>query len=193
MRKEAVNTFNNGLNFDLNPLTTPNDVLTDCINGTFITFNGDELALQNDAGNIRINIPDESATEHNLLSTYSIDDIVYNIEDDVKFYYKNISGVNSVLTNQNNWEPCQVKLSEGFYPLGIKEYGGVLYIVSGKKPDNMGVLYIPGSYQTNDIVYTILSTKYYFRSKVNNNTNPLPLESNDLLEYIGTEKDYLNN
>ena len=102
MRKEAVNTFNNGLNFDLNPLTTPNDVLTDCINGTFITFNGDELALQNDAGNIRINIPDESATEHNLLSTYNINDTVYNIEDDVKFYYKNISGVNSVLTNQNN-------------------------------------------------------------------------------------------
>ena len=94
MRKEAVNTFNDGLNFDLNPLTTPNNVLTDCVNGTFITFNGDELALQNDAGNIRINIPDNNATEHSLLETYNIGDKVYIIEDDVKFYYENISGIN---------------------------------------------------------------------------------------------------
>ena len=38
-----------GLNKDLNPIVTPNNVLTDNLNGTFITFNGDELSLQNDA------------------------------------------------------------------------------------------------------------------------------------------------
>ena len=54
MKKETVNLFNKGLNYDLNPLTTPNDVLTDCVNGTFVTFNGDELILQNDAGNTKI-------------------------------------------------------------------------------------------------------------------------------------------
>lgn len=54
MKKEAVNTFSNGLVYDLNPITTPNNVLTDCVNGTFVTFNGDELALQNDAGNTKI-------------------------------------------------------------------------------------------------------------------------------------------
>ena len=42
-------------------MTTPNNVLTDCINGTFVTFNGDELALQNDAGNTKIQIPIKDA------------------------------------------------------------------------------------------------------------------------------------
>jgi hypothetical protein len=56
MQKEATNTFSEGLNFDLNPLTTPNNVLTDCVNGTFITFNGDEMSLQNDAGNTKISV-----------------------------------------------------------------------------------------------------------------------------------------
>ena len=54
MIKESVNTFSEGVNFDLNPIVTPKNTLTDNINGTFITFNGDELALQNDAGNAKI-------------------------------------------------------------------------------------------------------------------------------------------
>jgi hypothetical protein len=58
MKKESVNTFGNGLNYDLNPIATPDNVLTDCINGTFVTFNGDELSLQNDAGNSKIKVPD---------------------------------------------------------------------------------------------------------------------------------------
>lgn len=66
MQQQAVNTFNEGINFDLNPITTPNNVLTDCINGTFITFNGDELSLQNDAGNTKI----EYATQENITTIY---------------------------------------------------------------------------------------------------------------------------
>jgi hypothetical protein len=54
MKKETVNVFDEGLNKDLNPIVTPNNVLTDNLNGTFITFNGDELSLQNDAGNTKI-------------------------------------------------------------------------------------------------------------------------------------------
>ena len=46
-----VNTFTEGLNKDLNPIITPNNVLTDCLNGTIITYNGNEFALQNDLGN----------------------------------------------------------------------------------------------------------------------------------------------
>lgn len=88
MKKETINTFDGGLNKDLNPIVTPNNILTDNLNGTFITFNGDELSLQNDAGNTKIPGP-----------------------DNIDF----------------------VKLSEGFYPIGVREYGGVLYIVSGKK------------------------------------------------------------
>lgn len=39
---------------DLNPLVTPNDVLTNCLNGTLVTFNGNENVLQNDMGNGRV-------------------------------------------------------------------------------------------------------------------------------------------
>lgn len=75
----AQNTFNGGLLMDLNPMTVPNSVLTDCLNGTLITFNGNEFVLQNDMGNGRV-------------------------------------------------ETCRLK--KDFIPLGMKEYGGVIYIVS---------------------------------------------------------------
>lgn len=51
MRKEANNTFVDGLIQDLNPIDTPNTVLTDNVNGTIITYNGNEFSLQNDGGN----------------------------------------------------------------------------------------------------------------------------------------------
>lgn len=51
MKKEAINTFGEGLVMDLNPLTTPNNVLTNALNGTLITYNGNEFVLQNDMGN----------------------------------------------------------------------------------------------------------------------------------------------
>lgn len=51
MKKEAINTFNEGLIMDLHPLTTPSNVLTNCLNGTIITYNGNEFVLQNDMGN----------------------------------------------------------------------------------------------------------------------------------------------
>ena len=82
------------INKDLNPIVTPNNVLTDCLNGTFLTFNGDELVLQNDSGNTTITGP------------------------------KDIGNVS---------------LSEGFEPLGVKEYGGILYVVSVRKAyDSLG-------------------------------------------------------
>ena len=64
---------------DLNPLTTPNSVLTDVLNGTMITFNGNEFVLQNDMGNGIVE---------------------------------------------------RAKLSPGFLPLGVKEYGGIIYVAS---------------------------------------------------------------
>jgi hypothetical protein len=41
---------------DLNPMTTPNDVLTNCLNGTILTNNGNENILQNDMGNGRVEL-----------------------------------------------------------------------------------------------------------------------------------------
>lgn len=53
-RSEAINTFNQGLIMDLNPLVTPNNAVTNCLNGTFLTYNGNENMLQNDMGNSRV-------------------------------------------------------------------------------------------------------------------------------------------
>lgn len=52
MKKDTQNTFSDALNLDLHPIVTPNTVLTDNLNGTFITYNGNEFCLQNDKGNI---------------------------------------------------------------------------------------------------------------------------------------------
>lgn len=51
MKKEAVNTFTKGMVMDFHPMLTPNNVLTNNLNGTLITFNGNEYVLQNDLGN----------------------------------------------------------------------------------------------------------------------------------------------
>ena len=53
-KQQQTNTFTGGLNMDLNPITTPNNILTDCINGTIITQDGNEYLLQNDFGNVKI-------------------------------------------------------------------------------------------------------------------------------------------
>ena len=78
-RQETNNTFSEGLIKDLNPINTPNTALTDCVNGTIITYDGNEYSLQNDRGNCGL-------------------------------------------------EHC--KLEPNYIPVGIKEYGDILYIVS---------------------------------------------------------------
>ena len=45
IRQNTVNTFTGGLVSDLEPLSTPNNVLTDCLNGTISTFNGNADTL----------------------------------------------------------------------------------------------------------------------------------------------------
>ena len=55
MKKQTTtNTFQEGMVSDFNPLVTPNNVLTGCLNGTIITYNGNENVLQNDMGNGRV-------------------------------------------------------------------------------------------------------------------------------------------
>lgn len=53
-RQECNNIFSDGLIMDLNPINTPKSVLTDCLNGTYITYNGNEFVLQNDMGNYKL-------------------------------------------------------------------------------------------------------------------------------------------
>ena len=73
------NELNKGLNLDYNPVTIPSGFLTNCLNGTIKTNNGNEGILQNDMGNAQVG------------TAY---------------------------------------LPAGYVPLGMKEYGGIVYIVS---------------------------------------------------------------
>lgn len=52
--KNTINVFSGGLTTDLHPLQVQNTQLTDALNATFLTYNGNELMLQNDMGNTLI-------------------------------------------------------------------------------------------------------------------------------------------
>lgn len=84
---QAQNTFNEGMVLDNHPLMTPNTVLTDALNATLVTMNGNEMVLQNDMGNARV----ENA-----------------------------------------------KLPSGYIPIGMKEYGGIIYIACYNPLTNKG-------------------------------------------------------
>ena len=77
--EQATNQFNKGLQMDTNPMVQGNDTLTDCLNGTLITMNGNEVILQNDMGNRRVS---------------------------------------------------NAFLPPGYEPVGMKEYGGIIYVAA---------------------------------------------------------------
>ena len=52
--KKAVNKFTKGLIMDFSPENTQDEMLTNALNATLLTFNGNELSLQNDMGNARV-------------------------------------------------------------------------------------------------------------------------------------------
>jgi hypothetical protein len=52
--KKTKNTFQKGLLMDFSPENTGNEVLTHALNAPLLTFNGNELSLQNDMGNGRV-------------------------------------------------------------------------------------------------------------------------------------------
>ena len=52
--KKATNRWTKGLIMDFSPENTKNTVLTHALNATLLTFNGNEMSLQNDMGNARV-------------------------------------------------------------------------------------------------------------------------------------------
>ena len=54
MRAEAVNSFSGGMVTDLYEMQTPENVTTSVLNGTLVTYNGNEFVLQNDMGNAEV-------------------------------------------------------------------------------------------------------------------------------------------
>ena len=79
MRQQEANQFDKGLCLDNNAIAVDNHTLTGALNATMITMNGNELVLQNDMGNSKV---DNAA------------------------------------------------LPSGFVPVGIKEFGGIVYVAS---------------------------------------------------------------
>lgn len=53
-KSETLNTFDQGLVMDINPLVAPKDGVCNALNATLITMNGNENVLQNDMGNGRV-------------------------------------------------------------------------------------------------------------------------------------------
>lgn len=51
---KSTNKFTKGLVLDFSPENTKNEVLTHALNATLLTFNGNEMSLQNDMGNARV-------------------------------------------------------------------------------------------------------------------------------------------
>lgn len=49
-----TNYFKNGLVMDLSPTNTPDSCLSNALNATLVTYNGNEFSLQNDMGNGRV-------------------------------------------------------------------------------------------------------------------------------------------
>lgn len=79
MKKETINTFDGGMIKDAHPLTTPKNMLTDALNATLVTYNGNEMLLQNDMGNTEVGT---------------------------------------------------AFLPAGYVPVGMKEYGGIIYVAA---------------------------------------------------------------
>ena len=52
--RKSTNKFTKGIVMDFSPENTKNDTLTYALNATLLTFNGNELSLQNDVGNARV-------------------------------------------------------------------------------------------------------------------------------------------
>ena len=52
--KKSTNRWTKGLVMDFSPENTINEVLTHALNATLLTFNGNEMSLQNDMGNARV-------------------------------------------------------------------------------------------------------------------------------------------
>lgn len=129
-RKEAVNEFREGMIKDLNPINTPNTALTDCVNGTIITYNGNEQSLQNDMGN-------------------------YGLKN------------------------C--KLHKNYIPIGLKEYGDILYIVSYNPLDKHMEI---GSYPSpkNIIPFEKNVNSYNITSIISKISTSTPIDFKDITE-----------
>lgn len=146
MKKQATNQFIDGLVTDFHPLTAKNSTLTDALNATLVTTKGNEMVLQNDVGNVKIQYEKGKDQEDKPIYDY-------------------------------------VQLSEGFIPIGIKEYGGIIYIVSHNPKNGKGEI---GSFPSPVKVEN--SDKYILKNVYQPFNNLLLDEQNNTIGPLTTSK-----
>lgn len=136
-----TNIFTGGLNTDLHPLTTPNNILTDCINGTIITYNGNEFILQNDMGNYKLNLS---------------------------------------------------SLKNNYIPIGIKEYNGIIYVVSYNPVDKLTEI---GSFPFPKRTYNSdnTGTKEYTDLEIEEYSRYTELVKKEVVVLYSSSKDFILN
>ena len=151
-RLTQTSQFNGGMIKDLHPLVTPNTVMTDCLNGTLITYNGDEFILQNDMGNYAFQ---------------------------------------------------QGSLTPNYVPVGLKEHGGLLYIISYNPIENKAEIgtfpapqtifnNIEGDNTNNSLNFIELEDDIYsFYSNINNQSVTLLSKDKDVNFYLSPGDEYL--
>ena len=101
--KKQQNTFISGMMLDSHPSTASDTMLTNCLNGTLITYGDNQYVLQNDLGNGKIYSDKEKQNPAQLPH-----ELFFNQETESKY-----------------------SLCENLYrPVGMKEHNGILYIVS---------------------------------------------------------------
>lgn len=144
--EQAVNTFQKGLRLDTHPMVQSNDSLSNALNGTFVTMNGNEVILQNDMGNRRID---------------------------------------------------EAYLPPGYVPVGMKEYGGVIYVAAHNPlthTDQIGSF--PSPERNIGQEYPDLSTdiRNKFQDYFISHDNKVTVEINDNNQNPDIERDiYLTN
>ena len=105
--KKQQNTFISGMMLDSHPSTASETMLTNCLNGTLITYGDNQYVLQNDLGNGKIYSDKDKQNPAKLPHEL--------------FFNKDSEDLTT----------ATYSLCENLYrPVGMKEHNGILYIVS---------------------------------------------------------------
>ena len=160
--RAAKNTFGGGLVMDLSPDNTPNEVLTSALNATLATFNGNELQLQNDMGNGRVETA-RLPEGYIPVGTCEFGDIIYIVSynpltnrSQVGCFpspERNISSEETGGTNQILQRSDFQELDENSKPTGRLKASSVKKILYNNKlyPGDKFIIYDKGDNITNNI------------------------------------------
>lgn len=202
-RMETTSIFSDGLMSDLHPINTPKSVLTDCLNGTYITYNGNEFILQNDMGNYKLKncklptnfIPVGIKGYADILYIVSYNPLTRMVEIGSYPAPQSIFVVedNQEVSSEKNLVPFDLKLNSNLYyryPIIINEQKHPLFIFTNGEDSETYKLY-PGDEfklesldQDPDFIYQHLN--FYV---IDEDNKLYDLNDNDIYNYAGPTND----